>query len=128
MTLSGRVRAILGDGAALRYVGVGVFNSLLDLGLFTLFSVALGITPLVANVMSTSITLCVSYFLNRHFVFRSNVGYARSAVQFVTVTLFSGLVVQSGVIWLVTTVGAFAPGTSTAPMTRSAVRTARSTA
>ncbi|MCL1840651.1 MAG: GtrA family protein [Propionibacteriaceae bacterium] len=101
-SLRARASALVHDGALLRYIGVGIFNSLLDLGLYTLFSVAIGIPPLIANIMSTTVTLCVSYFLNRRLVFRSTVGYARSAAQFVVVTLFSGLVVQSCVIWVVT--------------------------
>lgn len=96
-----------------RYVLVGGFNSLLDLGLFTLFAIPLGLQPLVANVLSTTITLCVSYLINRFWVFRSDANWARSAVSFVVVTLTSGLVIQSGVIWLVLRAAeALAPGLS----------------
>jgi putative flippase GtrA len=91
--------------AFFRYVLVGGFNTLLDLGLFTLFAVVIGIQPLIANICSTSITLCVSYLLNRVFVFRTQRSIQGTVVQFVAVTLFSGLVIQSGVIWLVLHVG-----------------------
>ena len=93
-------------GAFLRYLLVGVFNTLLDLGLFTLFAVVVGLHPLVANIVSTSITLCVSYLLNRVFVFRTARSVQRTVVQFVAVTLISGLVVQSAVIWTVIHLGA----------------------
>jgi len=93
---------VLTSGEFWKYVLVGGFNTLLDLGLFSVFSIVVGITPVLANVMSTCIVLCVSYFLNRRFVFKSNASYVRSSVQFVAVTLFSGLVVQSAVIWCVT--------------------------
>jgi putative flippase GtrA len=93
-------------GAFLRYLLVGVFNTLLDLGLFTLFAVVVGLHPLVANILSTSITLCVSYLLNRVFVFRTARSVQRTVVQFVAVTLISGLVVQSAVIWTVIHLGA----------------------
>jgi putative flippase GtrA len=92
-------------GAFLRYLLVGGFNTLLDIGLFTLFADAFNIPPLVANVMSTSITLCVSYLLNRVFVFRTERSVQRTVFQFVAVTLMSGLVVQSAVIWVVIHVG-----------------------
>lgn len=92
--------------AFLRYLMVGVFNSLLDLGLFTLFAVVLGLFPLVANILSTTITLCVSYILNRVFVFRTQRSVTRTVVQFVAVTLISGLLVQSAVIWVVLSLGA----------------------
>lgn len=85
----------------LRYAGVGVITTLLDLTLFSVFALAVGLAPLVANVVSTVITLCVSYLINRWFVFRSDAGAARTFVPFVTVTLFSGLIVQSVVIWAV---------------------------
>jgi putative flippase GtrA len=87
--------------AFLRYLLVGTFNTLLDLGLFTLFAVIIDIHPLAANILSTSITLCVSYLLNRVFVFRTERSVRRTAIQFVSVTLISGLVVQSAVIWAV---------------------------
>jgi putative flippase GtrA len=93
-------------GSFLRYVLVGVFNSLLDLGLFTLFAVVVGLHPLVANVLSTTITLCVSYLLNRVFVFRTTRSVQGTVVQFVAVTLISGLLVQSAVIWAVLGLGA----------------------
>jgi putative flippase GtrA len=93
-------------GAFLRYLLVGVFNTLLDFGLFSLFAVVAGIHPLVANILSTSITLCVSYLLNRVFVFRTVRSVQRTVVQFVAVTLISGLVVQSAVIWTVMSLGA----------------------
>lgn len=93
-------------GSFLRYLLVGVFNSLLDLGLFTLFAVVVGLHPLIANILSTSITLCVSYLLNRVFVFRTARSVQRTAIQFVAVTLTSGLLVQSAVIWAVLSLGA----------------------
>jgi putative flippase GtrA len=99
------------SGAFLRYLLVGGFNTLLDVGLFTLFAVVVGLNPLVANVLSTSITLCVSYLLNRVFVFRTERSVQRTVVQFVAVTLISGLIVQSAVIWAVLQLGGLlAPG------------------
>ncbi|GAA3629830.1 GtrA family protein [Microlunatus ginsengisoli] len=92
-------------GAFWRYVLVGGFNTLLDLGLFTLFAVVVGLAPLVANVISTSITLCVSYLLNRAFVFRTTRSVQGTVVQFVAVTLVSALVIQSAVIWTVIHLG-----------------------
>lgn len=89
-----------------RYLLVGACNSLLDLALFTLFAVVLRMEPLVANALSTTITMCVSYLLNRFWVFRSDSGWAPSAIRFVAVTLASGLVIQAAVIWLILRTGA----------------------
>lgn len=93
------------DAAFLRYFVVGVGNSLLDLGLFSLFTVVAGITPLLANVASTTITICVSYVLNRLFVFRTSRSVRGTVVTFVAVTLGSALVIQSAVIWSVIALG-----------------------
>lgn len=92
-------------GAFLRYLLVGGFNSLLDLGLFTLFAVIAGLHPLVANLLSTVLTLCVSFLLNRAFVFRTQASVQGTVFQFAAITLISGLVVQAVVIWFVIKVG-----------------------
>ena len=109
-------------GELLRYLVVGGFNTLLDLSLFSLFAVVAGLQPLVANVASTCITLCISFVLNRRVVFRSSHGAWKTFVPFVTVTLFSGLVVQSAVIWGVIQLGDIvvpgAPASFVAPMAK----------
>lgn len=108
----GVVRGGLGDRSPfLRYALVGAFNTGLDLVLFTVLAVVINVAPLAANVASTVIVLCVSYLLNRGFVFRTERSVRGTVIQFVAVTLFSGLVVQSAVIWTVLHLGGLlAPG------------------
>lgn len=89
---------VIAHGAFLRYVLVGGFNTLLDIALFTVLAVPVGLPPLIANVCSTVVTMSVSYLLNRLFVFRSDGGVARTVGQFVAVTLTSAFLVQSIVI------------------------------
>ncbi|QWW20292.1 GtrA family protein [Schaalia sp. 19OD2882] len=103
--------AFLHGSSVWRYLFVGVGTSLLDLALFTVGAVLVGIHPVPANVISTVITVCVSYFVNQSFVF----GAARRSwgdfFSFAGLTLFTGTVLQSGVIWVV--IGAadlFLPG------------------
>lgn len=91
-----------------RYLLVGASNTLLDLGLFILLAVAIQVPALVANIISTSITVGVSYVLNRLFVFRSQRSVQSTLLQFVAVTLVSGLVVQSVAIWAVLVLGSAA--------------------
>ena len=101
-----RARAMLRRHLSLgRYLLVGSFNTLLDIGLFTVQVALLGVAPLIANVVSTVVTMCVSYLLNRSFVFRSDRSHGKAFVPFVAVTLFSGLVVQSLVITGLVAVG-----------------------
>lgn len=88
-----------GDGSLSRYLIVGVLISLLDLVLFTAFSVSFGWHEVLSNVISTLLSVCVSYVINRAFVFRAERPTLRSFFSFAGVTLASGLVLQSLVIW-----------------------------
>lgn len=81
-----------------RYLVTGGAMSLLDWGLFTTFSVALFFPAVLANVCSTIITICVSYFLNQRFVFQAKKTSWQSFFSFSGLTLFTGLVLQSLVI------------------------------
>lgn len=88
-----------GDGSLWRYLIVGILMSLLDLVLFTTFSVLFGWHEVLSNVISTLVTVCVSFLINRTFVFRAGRPSLRSFFSFAGVTLASGLVLQSFVIW-----------------------------
>lgn len=84
-----------------RYVAAGLFNSALDLGLYTLLSTWLRVYPVWSNVISTSITMCISFALNGRWVFRSRQLGVGSFVGFVAITLSSGWLVQGAVIWVI---------------------------
>lgn len=89
------------------YLVTGGVMSALDWGLFTTFSVVLSFPAVLANICSTIITICVSYFLNRRFVFHAKKASWQSFFSFSGLTLFTGLVLQSlvilGVLTLLTT-------------------------
>ncbi len=89
------------SGAPLRYLLVGGTNTLLDFVLFALFANVLHLYAPLANVISTSIVVVISFLLNHRFVFKSEHSRARTVVQFVAITLFNGWVVQAGVIAIV---------------------------
>ncbi len=59
------------DAALLRYLVVGVLNTLLGFGLVLLLQEAMGFSPFTANVAGYAAGLVCSYFLNRHFTFKS---------------------------------------------------------
>jgi putative flippase GtrA len=86
------------DRSAQRYLVVGLANTALDLALFTVLAVVADVPPVVANVVSTVVVMTVSFFVNRAWVFRAESAGLRAYVGFVSVTLFSGLVLQSLVI------------------------------
>jgi len=84
-------------GQAGRFGMVGVLNTVLDFGTFSVLRV-LG-TPLVAsNLASTSLGMSFSFVANRRFVFSADGGWRRQAVLFFSGTAFSMYVLQSLVI------------------------------
>ena len=77
----------------LRFVLVGVLNTLIDFGiLFALTAAGLGLVP--ANMISTLVALAFSFFVNRSFTFGSSGNPAWQAVKFLLVTLFGLWVLQ----------------------------------
>ena len=94
-----------------RYFVVGVVNTLLDLGIFSLLALAFDVPSLVAHAMSTTLVMTFSFFVNQRWVFKSESSSLATGVPFVAVTLFSAFVVQSAIIWLTQAgAAAFAPG------------------
>ncbi len=91
------------DVKLLRFACVGVFNTLFDLTILNVLVFAGHLPTLVANLISASISISVSYFLNHHIVFRSdeNHTFARFA-KFFAVTGIGILAIQTSVIYLVT--------------------------
>lgn len=88
----------IGSRSLDRYVLVGLFNSALDVALFSLLTLAVGLLPVVSNVISTVVVMTVSFFINRWWVFRSSAKGLDAFVRFAAVTLLTGWVVQSAVI------------------------------
>lgn len=80
-----------------RFGVVGVANTALDFGiLFGLTS--LGTPVFLANIVSTSAALALSFVLNRNFTFRSDGARSRQLVLFFVVTLVGLWVLQPLVI------------------------------
>jgi putative flippase GtrA len=86
-----------------RFLCVGVFNTLLDLSILNTL-VFLGHIPyLAANLVSASISMSISYFLNHRFVFRSKEEHNfKRFIHFFAVTGIGILGIQSLVIYSVT--------------------------
>jgi putative flippase GtrA len=86
-----------------RFAAVGVFNTLFDLSMLNVL-VFLGHLPtLLANLISASISISVSYFLNHNIVFRSHENHTPSRfAKFFAVTGVGILAIQTLVIYLVT--------------------------
>lgn len=92
----------------LRFLLVGSFNTGFDLVLLNLFVFALGLNPLLGNLYAATITICVSFLLNRHLVFQhKTTASRRQFVIFFAITASGVAVIQSLVI--ITVSHAFSP-------------------
>ncbi|NTW41678.1 MAG: GtrA family protein [Cellulomonadaceae bacterium] len=96
-SLGRRLRDTVGHSVIARFASVGVVNTLVDLGLYVLFR-GLGMPLLLANTLSTSAGMAVSFFGNRSFVFGATDNRRREITLFVIVCGLGIWVVQPAVI------------------------------
>ena len=87
----------------LRFVIVGVANTVLDFGLMNIFKL-IGLNIYVANTLSTGSAMVFSFFMNKKWTFR-NAGqnYLRQVILFFIFTMIGIWVIQNGFIWLIQT-------------------------
>lgn len=83
-----------------RFLIAGSLNTALDFLLLNVMALAGGLPVLLANGVSVTVGITVSYALNHYFVFRypSRISLKKFA-QFFLVTGFSSLILQSLIIW-----------------------------
>lgn len=78
----------------------GFFNTGLDFLLLNVMVFLFGAYPLVANTISVTIGITISYMLNHLFVFRSEGRLSiKKYLTFFAVTGFSSLVIQNSIIF-----------------------------
>lgn len=83
---------------------VGAINTSIDFVILLALARLLGVPVVFANMLSTSCAMAVSYVLNKKTVFgNSDPNNRRQIFQFIAVTLTGLWVLQSGIIFLVTT-------------------------
>lgn len=83
-----------------RFLLAGCFNTGLDFLLLNVMTLAFGVPELIANTISVTFGICVSYALNHFFVFRypHRIRLVKF-LQFFVVTGFSSLILQNLVIF-----------------------------
>lgn len=81
-----------------RFLAVGLFNTALDLVLFFLIANVLRFAAVPANLVSTGITMVISFHLNHSFVFSSDKTKKGTFLQFVAITLINVWLIQSIII------------------------------
>lgn len=83
-----------------RFATVGGVNTALDFGLLFLLK-TFGLPVITANILSTSVAFCFSFFANKKFTFKAtDTNIKREIILFVAVTLFGLWVLQTIVISL----------------------------
>ena len=87
-----------------RFVVVGVFNTMFDLIMLNSLVGIAHLPLLLANTISVSIGITISYFLNRRFVFRVDSANDKVSLaqflKFFAVTGLSVIVVQNSILYL----------------------------
>lgn len=89
------------ENQKIRFLLAGSANTLLDFALLNTVTLLFGLDVLVANTISVTVGITLSYLLNHYFVFRHPQRVSvRKFLQFFLVTGFSSLVIQNGIIYL----------------------------
>jgi putative flippase GtrA len=84
-----------------RFIAVGITNTAVDFLILNFLVFAFGLNKIVANSISVSIALLVSYTLNHHFVFRyKGKDYAKRLILFLAITTFGLFIIQNLVIYI----------------------------
>lgn len=83
----------------IRFIGVGIANTAVDFIVFNIVLFSTGMPPALATIISTSVAMGVSYFLNRRIVFKAGGrAFSRQLVLFLAATILSQWVVQAIII------------------------------
>lgn len=87
----------------IRFIVVGSFNTLFDISLLLAIVKLFGLSSVIANSISVTIAISVSYFLNHRIVFRQKDGFLiRQYIRFFLITGIGIILIQDAVIYLVT--------------------------
>jgi putative flippase GtrA len=95
--------------AEVRRVGkfgvVGALNTVMDFIIYNLLHFKLGWALIQANIVSTTIAMIFSFYMNKKLVFRHHHGsHLKQGIVFFAVTAFGLYVLQTGTIQLLTEV------------------------
>jgi len=93
---------------SVRFITVGVLNTVLDFALFNILLVLFSggdpsqKTVLIANSISATVIACFSFVMNRKYVFKAKKTPNHYAIYFILITLSGLYLVQNLVIFIIT--------------------------
>ena len=88
-------------GEALRFIIVGVMNTLIDFAIFFALVLGFDLHVALANVIAFSVAVINSFFMNKYWSFRnraSNLQSGRQLALFVAVNL-GGMALSTATVW-----------------------------
>ena len=87
--------------SGVRFVFIGLFNTLVDFSILNVLIFAFGLNKIVANTISVSIAMIISFLLNKFIVFRHNEkNNTIRFVKFIVITAFGLYVLQNVIVFL----------------------------
>jgi putative flippase GtrA len=84
-----------------RFIAVGVFNTIVDFSILNILVFSFGFNKILANSISVTVAMTLSYLLNKSVVFKYEKGHQVGKIaKFIVVTAFGLFVLQNGIIYL----------------------------
>lgn len=90
----------------LTFLFIGIFNTLLDIGIFTLLIYIFGKTPqniIILNIVSFSIVVICAFFLNGKFTFKNKNLTTQKFFKYYATTIF-GMVLNTIIVFVLMTI------------------------
>jgi putative flippase GtrA len=95
-----KAKKLWSSNSVIRFIAVGITNTIIDFAILNILVFAFGLNKIVANSISVTIAMLVSYSLNHYVVFRqSNENHARKFVLFIIITAFGLFAIQNLIIY-----------------------------
>jgi putative flippase GtrA len=82
-----------------RFIAVGILNTVIDFSILNILVFGLNFNKILANSISVSVAMTISYLLNKSIVFKHTGQHqASKIIQFIIITAFGLYVIQNGII------------------------------
>jgi putative flippase GtrA len=87
--------------SGIRFIAIGILNTVIDFGIFNILIFVFNLNSVVANTISVSIAMTISFFLNRSIVFRhEGKNNASRFIKFIAITAFGLYFIQNLIVFV----------------------------